>query len=197
MNPNPLLDLTQPSEARARTILDEGTGTPILVAGTGTILTPDPSARTGQVMTPDAFTPTQVQVMREAIAVIDGFSFQAVYGTPSEEADPEPTIPAQAPPPEPSGPPTHWSHSTVKGPVREATMMYSAPPPAYRPPSIPWTAEWPSAGTFPDPLTIELAREHLVEAFRQVECLWTPNADNHGYAWMVEHKANWIDCPSI
>jgi len=128
MNPNPLLDLTQPSEARARTILDEGTGTPILVAGTGTILTPDPSARTGQVMTPDAFTPTQVQVMREAIAVIDGFSFQAVYGTPSEEADPEPTIPAQAPPPEPSGPPTHWSHSTVKGPVREATMMYSAPP---------------------------------------------------------------------
>ena len=79
MDPNPPPDLTQPSEARARTLLHEEIGT---------ILTPDPSARSGQAMTPNAFTPAQVQAMREAIAVIDGFSFQAVYGTPSEEADP-------------------------------------------------------------------------------------------------------------
>uniref|UniRef100_A0A7S4AUB0 Uncharacterized protein n=1 Tax=Pseudo-nitzschia australis TaxID=44445 RepID=A0A7S4AUB0_9STRA len=100
MDPIPPPDLTQPSEARARTLLDEGTGTPILVARTGTILTPDPSGRSGQAMTmtPDAFTPTHVQAMREAIAVIDGFSFQAVYGTPSEEADPEPTVPTRPPP---------------------------------------------------------------------------------------------------
>eukprot|EP00532_Pseudo-nitzschia_australis_P016591 CAMPEP_0168256058 /NCGR_PEP_ID=MMETSP0141_2-20121125/5629_1 /TAXON_ID=44445 /ORGANISM="Pseudo-nitzschia australis, Strain 10249 10 AB" /LENGTH=164 /DNA_ID=CAMNT_0008192687 /DNA_START=952 /DNA_END=1446 /DNA_ORIENTATION=+ len=164
MDPNPPPDLTQPSEARARTTLDEGTSTPILVAGTRTILTPDPSVRTGQAMTPDAFAPAQVQAMREALAAIDGFSFRATYGTPSEEPESEPTIPAQAPPPESSGPPAPWSPSTVEGPGREATMMYSAAP-AYSPLTIPWTATWPYEDAFPDPLTIELAREHLVEAF--------------------------------
>jgi len=100
MDPNPPPDLTQPSEARARTTLDEGTSTPILVAGTRTILTPDPSVKTGQAMTLDAFTPAQVQAMQETLAAIDGFSFWATYGTPSEEPEPEPTVPAQAPPPE-------------------------------------------------------------------------------------------------
>jgi len=60
-------------------------------------------------------------------------------------------------------------------------MMYSAAP-AYSPPTITWTATWPYEDAFPDSLTIELAREHLVEAFRKVECLWTPNTANHGYA---------------
>uniref|UniRef100_A0A7S4AU52 Uncharacterized protein n=1 Tax=Pseudo-nitzschia australis TaxID=44445 RepID=A0A7S4AU52_9STRA len=108
MDPIPPPDLTQPSEARARALLDERTESPTLVARTGTILTPDPIGRSGQAMrtmtpamramTPDAFTQTDVQAMREAIAVIDGFSFQAVYGTPSEEADPEPTVPTRPPP---------------------------------------------------------------------------------------------------
>ena len=117
MDPNPPPDLTQPSEARARALLDERPESPTLVARTGTILTPDPVGRSGQAMrtmpptmramTPDAFTRTNVQAMREAIAVIDGFSFWAMYGTLSEEADPEPTVPTQAPPPEPTGQPTH------------------------------------------------------------------------------------------
>ena len=50
-----------------------------------------------QAMTPDAFTRADAQAMREAIAVIDGFSFRAMYGTPSEEADPEPTVPTLVP----------------------------------------------------------------------------------------------------
>jgi len=78
MDPNPPPDLTQPSEARARTILDEGTGT---------ILTPDPSVRTGQGRTPAVFSPDQVQAMRDALAAIDGYSFRAAYGTPSEEPE--------------------------------------------------------------------------------------------------------------
>jgi len=40
-------------------------------------------------------------------------------------------------------------------------MMYSAAP-AYHSPTITWTAAWPYNNTFPDPLTIELACEHLV-----------------------------------
>ena len=193
MDPNPPPGLTQPSEARARALLDERTESPTLVARTGTILTPDPVGRSGHAipnMTPDVFTRADAQAMREAIAVIDGFSFRAMYGTPSEEAGSVPPAPPRAPPPEPTGPPTHWSPSTVESPSRDATMMYSAPP-AYRPPTIPWTDEWPTERTFPDPLTIERAREHLVEAFRQVPCLWTPDAGNHGYAWMVERQTNW------
>jgi len=102
--------------------------------------------------------------MRDALAAIDGYSFRAAYGTLSEEAEPEPTVLAQAPPPESLGPPAQCSPSTVKGPVRQAIMMYSAAP-AYSPLTIPWTATWPYEDAFPDPLTIELAREHLVEAF--------------------------------
>jgi len=111
MDPNSPLDLTQPSEARARTILapDEGTGI-------GTILTPDPSVRTGQGRTPAVFSPDQVQAMRDALAAIDGYSFQAAYGTPSEEPEqeqtlPEPTVPEHGRvvlPPGYSGPPAEW-----------------------------------------------------------------------------------------
>jgi len=130
MDPNPPPDLTQPSETRAWTILapDGGTGT-----GTGTILTPDPSVGTGQAPTPAAFSPAQVQAMRDALAAINGYSFQAAYGTPSEEPEqeqtlPEPTVPEHGRvvlPPGYSGPPAEWSPSTVDAPVREATMMYS------------------------------------------------------------------------
>jgi len=66
MDSNPPPDLTQPSEARARIILDEGTGT---------ILTPDPCVRTGQGRTPVVFSPDQVQALRDALAAIDGYSF--------------------------------------------------------------------------------------------------------------------------
>uniref|UniRef100_A0A6V0CFE5 Uncharacterized protein n=1 Tax=Pseudo-nitzschia australis TaxID=44445 RepID=A0A6V0CFE5_9STRA len=102
MDPIPPPDLTQPSESRARALLDERTRTesPTLVARTGTILTPDPSGRSGQAMramTPDAFTRADAQAMREAIAVIDSFSFRAMYDTPSEDADPEPTVPTRPP----------------------------------------------------------------------------------------------------
>ena len=126
MDPNPPPDLTQPSEARARTILapDEGTGT---------ILTPDPSVGTGQVRTPVVFPPDQIQALRDALAAIDGFSFRAAYGTPSEEPEQEPTLPEPkptvlehghiAPPPGYSEPPAEWSPSTVDAPVHEVTMM--------------------------------------------------------------------------
>jgi len=172
--------------------------------GIRTILTPDPSVGTGQAPTPAAFSPAQVQAMRDALAAINGYSFQAAYGTPSEEPDQEPTLAEPTvpelrhivPPPVYSGPPAEWSPSTVNAPVCEATMMYCAAP-AYRPPTITWAIAWPYDNAFPDPLTIEHAREHLVEAFRRVECLWTPNAGNHGYAWMVEQKENWIVRHSI
>eukprot|EP00532_Pseudo-nitzschia_australis_P002455 CAMPEP_0168188680 /NCGR_PEP_ID=MMETSP0139_2-20121125/15846_1 /TAXON_ID=44445 /ORGANISM="Pseudo-nitzschia australis, Strain 10249 10 AB" /LENGTH=165 /DNA_ID=CAMNT_0008111273 /DNA_START=976 /DNA_END=1473 /DNA_ORIENTATION=- len=139
--------------------------------------------------------------MRDALAAIDGYSFRAAYGTLSEEPEQEPTLPELEPtlpepghikpPPGYSGPPAGWFPSTVDAPVREATMMYSSAP-AQQPPTITWATKWPYKDAFPDPLTIELAREHLVEAFRQVACLWTPNAGDHGYAWMAERKANWI-----
>mmetsp|Transcript_20013 Transcript_20013/g.41153 ORF Transcript_20013/g.41153 Transcript_20013/m.41153 type:complete len:124 (+) Transcript_20013:245-616(+) len=93
MDPNPPPDLTQPSEARARILLDEGTGTTILVAGTGTILTPDPSVGTGHIWTPADFSPAQIQAMWDALAAIDGYSFRAGHGSPSEEPEQEPTLP--------------------------------------------------------------------------------------------------------
>jgi len=133
MDPNPPPDLTQPSEAMARTILDEGTGTS---------LTPDPSVRTGQGRTPVLFSPDQVQALRDTLAAIDGYSFRAAFGTPSKEPEQEPTLPEpeltvpdHAPPPGYPGPPAEWSPSTVETPVREGTMMYSAAP-AYRSPMI-------------------------------------------------------------
>eukprot|EP00532_Pseudo-nitzschia_australis_P013749 CAMPEP_0168223772 /NCGR_PEP_ID=MMETSP0140_2-20121125/11587_1 /TAXON_ID=44445 /ORGANISM="Pseudo-nitzschia australis, Strain 10249 10 AB" /LENGTH=123 /DNA_ID=CAMNT_0008153873 /DNA_START=400 /DNA_END=771 /DNA_ORIENTATION=- len=123
--------------------------------------------------------------MRDALSAIEGYSFRAAYGTPSEE--PEPTLPPPGqvkPPPGYPGPPAGWSPSTLDALIREATMMYSAPP-AHQPPAITWTTEWPYNKAFPDPITIEVAREHLVEAFRKVKCIWTPDAANHGYAWMI------------
>jgi len=72
MDPNPPPDLTQPSEARARTILAPNEGT-----GIGTILTLDPSVGTGHVWTPADFSPAQIQAMQDALAAIDGYSFCA------------------------------------------------------------------------------------------------------------------------
>jgi len=105
MDPNPPPNLTQPNEARARTILTPNEGT-----RTGTILIPDPSVGTGHVWTPADFSPAQIQAMRDALAAIDGYSFRAAYGTPSEEPEQEPTLPE----PEPTVPspghvkPPHW-----------------------------------------------------------------------------------------
>jgi len=181
MDPNPTPSFTAPRETRNE-------------EGTGTILTPDPSVGTGDVLSPAVFSPAGIQAMRDALAAIDGYSFRAGHGSPSEEPEQEPTLPELEPtlpepghikpPPGYSGPPAGWSPSTLNAPVREATMMYSAAP-AHRPPTITLATKWPYEDAFPDPLTIELAREHLVEAFRKVKCLWTPNAANHGYAWMV------------
>jgi len=75
-------------------------------------------------------------------------------------------------------------------------MMYSAPQ-AKHSPTVTWTTEWPYVNVFPDHITIEVAHEHLVEAFRRAECLWTPNAANHGYAWMVEREDDWAARPGV
>jgi len=112
MDPNPP-DFTEPREARN----EEGAGT----IPAGTILTPDPSVGTGHVLSLDVFSPANIQTMRDALAAIDGYSFRAAYGTPSEEPEPEPTLlpPGHIKPPTGySGPPMGWSPSTLDAPVR-------------------------------------------------------------------------------
>jgi len=94
MDPNPP-DFTKPREAKNE-------------EGAGTILTPDPSMGTGHILSPAAFSPANVQAMLDALAAIEGYSFRAAYGTPTEEPELEPTLPPprhDKPPPGYPGPP--------------------------------------------------------------------------------------------
>jgi len=152
-------DFTQPCEAPSEATSKERARI---------ILTPDPSVGTGCILpgSPADMSPANVQAIWDAIATIQGYSFNAEYATPSEEQEPAFAPPKHVkPPPGYPGLSAGWSPSTLDGPIREATMMYSAPP-AHCPPTITWTTAWPYKDAFADPITIEVAREPLVRLFK-------------------------------